>query len=188
MGHPATVMVLARGTSRTVYPGACPAHPSASHRPRRRATPRTSLASHRLRQNHGDPPRLHDLDSCRFRCYNPIPSLASPGSSFHASSIFHTSPSLPCPDVHGSLSKGWISEIFGGTSTNPKATLLTLSSSSGRPTELGAVPAGFSDHATLPDTVEIYPHTYPSPMSEGSTRSRGSLPRSRSFRPAEGSR
>ena len=51
------------------------------------------------------------------------------------------------------LTEGWFPEIFGGTTTDSKATLLTLTSSTGRPTVLGAVPGGLSDLATLP---EIY--------------------------------
>jgi len=54
------------------------------------------------------------------------------------------------------MTGGWLSEIFGGTTTNLKATLFTLTCSTGRPTDRGAVPAGLSDLATLPDTVEIY--------------------------------
>ena len=53
------------------------------------------------------------------------------------------------------LTEGWFPEIFGGTTTDLKATLLTLTSSNGRPTVLGAVPGGLSDLA-LPDIVEIY--------------------------------
>ena len=54
------------------------------------------------------------------------------------------------------LMEGWFPEIFGGTTTDPKATLLTLTSFTGRPTVLGAVPGGLSDLTTLPDIVEIY--------------------------------
>jgi len=112
MGHPAPVMVLAGGTSRPPYPGARPAYPPASHRSCRPAPSRTSLASHRvqlssgLRQDHGDSSCLHDIDSCRFRCHDPIPSLASSRPSLHTSSILNTSPSLPCLDVHGSHPDG----------------------------------------------------------------------------------
>jgi len=55
------------------------------------------------------------------------------------------------------LTEGWFPEIFGGTTTTPKATLITLTrSSTGLPTALGAVPGGLSDLATLPDIFEIY--------------------------------
>ena len=49
------------------------------------------------------------------------------------------------------MTEGWFSEIFGGTTTDLKATLLTLTSSTGRPTLPGAVPGGISDLTTLPD-------------------------------------
>jgi len=112
MGHPASVMVLAGGPSWSPDPGALPAHPPASHGSCRPAPPRTSLAYHRaqlsfsLLQDYGDPPCLHDFDSCRLRCHDPIPSLASSRPSFHTSSILNTSPSLPCLDVHGSHHDG----------------------------------------------------------------------------------
>ena len=55
------------------------------------------------------------------------------------------------------LTEGWFPEIFGGTTTTPKATLITLTRSfTGLPTALGAVPGGLSDLATLPDIFEIY--------------------------------
>jgi len=48
MGHPSTVVILPGVTTRTAYPGSCPAHSSASDRSRRPAPTRTSLASHRV--------------------------------------------------------------------------------------------------------------------------------------------
>ena len=54
------------------------------------------------------------------------------------------------------ITEGWLIEIFGGKLTYPKATLLTLISSTGRLTNLTAFPACLADLATLPDTAEIY--------------------------------
>ena len=150
MGHPAPVMVLAGGTLWTAYSGARPAYPPASHRSRRPAPPRTSLASHRvqlscgLRQNYADPPCLHDFDSCRLRVVTilyrqwHLPDTVStpPRSSI----LRHPSPVWTY--MGPTLTEGWFPEIFGGTTKNPKATRITPTSSSGHPTALGAVREG----------------------------------------------
>ena len=80
------------------------------------------------------------------------------GSSFNASSIFHSpTPLLSVRTYMGpTMTEGWFFEIFDGNLTNPKATLLNLISSTGHPTNFGAFPAGLSDLATLLNTVEIY--------------------------------
>ena len=144
MGHSAPVMELAGSPSRTAYTGARPAYLTASHRSCRPAPPRTSLASHRvqlscgLRQDHGDSSCLHDVDSCRLCCHDPIPSLHHPDpvSTPPRSSILRH-PSPVWTYMGPTLTEGWFPEIFGGTTTDRKATLLTLTSSNGRPTVLG---------------------------------------------------
>ena len=165
MGHPAPVlMVLAGGTSQTAYPGARPAHPPASHRSRRPAPTRTSLASRRssflaasakiteiLHVSTTSTPAGFVVTILYCHWHLPAPISTPPRSSIP---LRHPSPVRTSYMGPTLTDEGWFSEIFGGMPTNPEATLLTLTSSTGRPTALGAVPAGFSNLSTLPDIVE----------------------------------
>jgi len=140
------VVVLTGARTRTAHPESRPQHPMAPNRPRRSALFRTSLASHSalltccFSPNHEDPTCLHGLDLCGFCYHNRMPSLATPYSSFHTPprSCVLRHPSPVRMYMGSIMADGWFLDIIGCDSTNPKATLLTLTSSAGRRTDLGA--------------------------------------------------